>query len=485
MVSPNARTDERRQLKLRIKRRFKAPRQLVWDAWTRTEHLTKWFRPKDFTVHDTLMDLQPGGRWRSEMRSPENRLYVHYGVVREVSPIDRFVFTHAWEDHQNPEPCQTGFESVVTIELKECDGFTEMLFEQVGFESGESRDSHEGGWTEAFDNLAEHVESSDATGGHEIVISRVFHAPRKLVWSACTEADHIARWWGPRGFATRVDELDFRVGGRWRYIMIGPDGKEYPGSGVFTKIVPHEMFAHTDEFDEGFELAGGGDLPDSMVSTTTFEDVGESTKVTIRISHASEKDRQSHEDMGVVEGFASTLDCLAEHLATHQGQSATKDSPTIILPDQRRLVVIKSYEAPPPLIFDAHTKPEYLKRWFSGDDQWPMVECRLDPRVGGEVRFVWRHQDGRRMGLGGEMREFDPPHAFAHTERFDDDWPGGEMLTRYTFQEHHTGTMVNCTVQFHTAQARKAAIDANMLDGWNRCIERLERLLAEPSKQPD
>ena len=159
---------------------------------------------------------------------------------------------------------------------------------------------------------------NEASGGNknELVITREFNAPLDLVWRAWTEPELIAKWFGPKGFSTRVDELDLRVGGKSVYVMIGPDGAEYPSTGVFREIVPMERIVSTDEFGDEYEPPAGVDLPEGMVITTTFEAVGEKTKLTIYISHPTEEDRRKHEEMGVVAGWQSSFDCLDELLAT-------------------------------------------------------------------------------------------------------------------------------------------------------------------------
>lgn len=150
----------------------------------------------------------------------------------------------------------------------------------------------------------------------EIVITRVFDAPRDLVWKAWTDPAHIAQWWGPKGFTTRVDEMDLRPGGQSRYVMVGPDGTEYPVKGVFREVVPPERIVTTDEFGEGYDQITDIDLPQGMVMTILFEDLGDQTKLTLHILHPTVEERRKHEEMGVVAGWNSTLDCLAEHLAT-------------------------------------------------------------------------------------------------------------------------------------------------------------------------
>src|ERR1044072_7552477 len=91
-----------------------------------------------------------------------------------------------------------------------------------------------------------------------IEIIREFDAPRDLLWDVWTESKHVEKWFGPKGFDTRVDELDFRVGGKSRYVMIGPDGTEYPGKAVFLEISPKDRIVSTDEFGDGFEKVDGG-----------------------------------------------------------------------------------------------------------------------------------------------------------------------------------------------------------------------------------
>ena len=151
----------------------------------------------------------------------------------------------------------------------------------------------------------------------DIVITREFAAPRQLVWDAWTKPQHIEKWFGPKGFTTRVDSFDFNVGGRSTYVMIGPDGTEYPSTGVFKEIVPIEKIVTTDEWGEGIENVEAlkdVDLPQGMIITQLFDDLGERTKVTLVTSHPTIEDKKKHEDMGVVAGWNSSFDKLDELL---------------------------------------------------------------------------------------------------------------------------------------------------------------------------
>jgi uncharacterized protein YndB with AHSA1/START domain len=79
----------------------------------------------------------------------------------------------------------------------------------------------------------------------ELVITRVFDAPRELVFQAWIDPKHLSQWWGPKGFINPVCEVDARVGGAWRIVMRAPDGAEYPGGGVYLEIVEPERLVFT------------------------------------------------------------------------------------------------------------------------------------------------------------------------------------------------------------------------------------------------
>src|SRR4029077_13886612 len=83
-------------------------------------------------------------------------------------------------------------------------------------------------------------EAAGSTAERELVASRLLNAPRELAFRAFTEADHLKRWWGPKGFTTTFHEFDPRLGGVWRLAVHGPDGKDYQNKHIFTEIVKPE-----------------------------------------------------------------------------------------------------------------------------------------------------------------------------------------------------------------------------------------------------
>jgi hypothetical protein len=94
-------------------------------------------------------------------------------------------------------------------------------------------------------NVAEKlIEKTESAVDREIVFTRVFDAPRRMVWEAWTDPKQLVLWWGPRGFTTTIDEMDLRAGGVWKLVMHGPDGTDYPNKNIFTEVVPYERLRY-------------------------------------------------------------------------------------------------------------------------------------------------------------------------------------------------------------------------------------------------
>jgi uncharacterized protein YndB with AHSA1/START domain len=144
----------------------------------------------------------------------------------------------------------------------------------------------------------------------EIVMARVFDAPRELIWNAWADPKQIVRWWGPRGFTTTIHEMDVRPGGVWNHTMHGPDGTDYPNYSVFIEVVKPERIVYSH--------SGGkkGDRGAQFDATWTFEAQGDKTKLTLRMLFPSAKIREHViKTIGAVEGGNQTLDRLREYLA--------------------------------------------------------------------------------------------------------------------------------------------------------------------------
>ncbi len=150
----------------------------------------------------------------------------------------------------------------------------------------------------------------------------------------------------------------------------------------------------------------------------------------------------------------------------------------VTTPSDREIVMTRVFDAPRRLVFDAWTKPELLKRWLYGPDDWSLAVCDIDLRPGGALRWVWRGPDGTEMGLRGVYREIVPPERIIHTELFDEDWTGGETLVTLVLAEQEGKTTVTMTVLYSSRQARDGALKTGMEHGMAVGYDRLEQVLA-------
>ena len=152
MIAANNTDVRQGKLELVITRILDAPPVLVYKAWTSPEHMVRWMGPKGFTAPLAKLDVRAGGHYRAQIRDAEGKDYCFRGTYREVVENQRLVFTFAWE-----EEGERGQENLVTVTFAEEGGKTRMTFKQSPFLSLEERDGHDGGWSEAFDKLADYV----------------------------------------------------------------------------------------------------------------------------------------------------------------------------------------------------------------------------------------------------------------------------------------------------------------------------------------
>ncbi|MGH9382198.1 MAG: SRPBCC family protein [Thermoanaerobaculia bacterium] len=151
---------------------------------------------------------------------------------------------------------------------------------------------------------------------------------------------------------------------------------------------------------------------------------------------------------------------------------------TVTAQGDREIVMRREFDAPRTLVYDAHTKPELIKRWLTGPDGWSMPVCDIDLRVGGSLRYVWRHRDGREMGLSGVYREIVPPERLVSTELFDEPWYPGEAVGTIELVEEAGRTMLTQTMLYESLEARDAVLASPMEEGVAAGYDRLEEFLA-------
>ena len=141
-----------------------------------------------------------------------------------------------------------------------------------------------------------------------IIATRVFDAPRSLVFEAWTDQKHLAQWWGPDGFSTTTRSMDIRSGGVWRFVMHGPDGRDYENRITYVEVVKPKRLV--------YRHGGGDDVePVQFEVEVTFEEIGEQTQLTMRMVFPSAEERaRVIKEYGADKGLVQTLARLSEYV---------------------------------------------------------------------------------------------------------------------------------------------------------------------------
>jgi len=149
---------------------------------------------------------------------------------------------------------------------------------------------------------------------NEILFSRVFDAPRELVWEAWTDPKHISRWWGPPGYSVPSCDIDFRIGGKIHLDMQGPDGKVYPADGVYRVIIKSEKIVIVGTAEDTHPCGGG--LPPRAVLTITFAEQNGKTLFSMLTEFESVERLQAANDNGYSDSWEMCFDRFGEYLVS-------------------------------------------------------------------------------------------------------------------------------------------------------------------------
>jgi len=285
-----------------IERTLDAPVELVWRALTDKDNIKHWsFDIREFEPRVGFEFQFYGG--------DKTTRYLHRCRVTDAVPNKRLAYTWRYEGHAG--------DSLVTFELFSEGKKTRLRLTHEGLDTfpklpAFAKANFGAGWTEITGSLKSFVEtrrSEKLVGDREIAATRILDAPRELVWKVWTDPDHIAKWWGPNGFTTTTYTMELKPGGVWRYVMHGPDGRDYQNKVTYLEVVEPERLVYT--------LGGGDDVePVSHHVTVTFADLGGKTRIDMRMVFASAEAR-THviETYGAFEGLKQHLGRLEAYLA--------------------------------------------------------------------------------------------------------------------------------------------------------------------------
>lgn len=143
----------------------------------------------------------------------------------------------------------------------------------------------------------------------------------------------------------------------------------------------------------------------------------------------------------------------------------------------REIVMTRAFNAPRRLVFDAFSKPDLVRQWLLGPPGWSMPVCEIDFRIGGRYRYVWSHENGNEMGMGGVYTEIVAPERIVATEKFDQSWYPGEGVGTIALVEQGGQTLLTQTVRYESREARDVVLKSPMESGVKVSYDRLDALV--------
>ncbi len=242
--------------------------------------------------------------------------------------------------------------------------------------------------------------------GREFTITREFAAPRELVFKACTDPNHLAQWWGPKGFSNPVCEWEARPGGKIYVVMRSPDGTDYPMGGEVREVAPPEkLVTVTGALDEQ------GKFLFEFLHTMTLTEHNGKTTLTMHSRVISATADAGRYIGGFEMGMTLSLERLSEHLAQ-------KTEP---------FVIERTFNAPPALVWKAISNKDDMKQWY-----FDLAEFKPEP--GFEFEFTMEHK-GMNYHHRCKIIDVIPQKRLAYTWRYEGH-PGDSLVT---FELHAEG----------------------------------------------
>lgn len=310
----------------------------------------------------------------------------------------------------------------------------------------------------------------------ELTITRVFDAPRELVWKAWTDPRYFVRWWGPKYFTTPFCEIDLRVGGKYLNCMRSPDGNNYWSTGAYREIIPMERIVCTDSFaDEKGNVVPAshyempGDWPLEMLVTVTFEESGGNTTMTLRHEGVPAGDMRENCQGGWNESF----DKLAEILAAEKNLTRISAEP-----GKQEIVITREFDGPRELVFRAFTEAKLYVQWL-GPRSLAMTLETFEPKNGGSWRYIHKDKDGNEYAFHGVYHEITAPERIVSTFEFEGLPEAGHVALEIVRFDALPGDRTRLTTQavFQSVVDRDGQLQSGMEEGVNDSYDRLDELL--------
>ncbi len=308
---------------------------------------------------------------------------------------------------------------------------------------------------------------------NELYITRIYEAPRALVWDAWTDLEQVAQWWGPRGFTITTHSKDLRPGGHWHYTMHGPDGVDYINKTKYFEVEEQAKLV----YDHG----GNDEQAPLFRVTVLFSDV-DNGKTKLEMTMALPTPEAAVEIRKFIKKASgdSTWDRLAEYL---EKETTGKET----------FVINRTFAAPLDVMFQMWTDPAHFAAWLPPTG-FTMQFLRCDIRPGGSGFYCMSGANNIKMYGRTQYLEIDKPHRIVYTQQFCDEqenisrhpmaptWPETMLTVVQLTAEDDQHTRVTVTWEPHGA-VTPAELEtfikarAGMTQGWTGSFDKLDEYL--------
>lgn len=319
---------------------------------------------------------------------------------------------------------------------------------------------------------------AEKSKSNELYLTRIYDAPLEMVWTAWTDPNHVAKWWGPRGFTLTTHSKDLRPGGIWHYTMHGPDGVDHVNKTVYLEVEERAKLV----YDHG----GNDERAPLFRVTVLFSEQKGKTKMEMTMTLPTPEAAAATREFIKQAGGDSTWDRLAEYI---DKETSGAD----------RFIIHRTFEAPIDVMFDMWTSPEHVSQWLPPTG-FSMRFTRADIRPGGSAFYMMT--DGEKVTMYGRANylEIVKPSRIVYTQQFCDEggnisrhplatvWPESMMTTVELTEEGLGRTRVRVMWEPHGAvtSAELAAFTqarGGMAQGWGGSFNKLENYLAIRERQ--
>jgi uncharacterized protein YndB with AHSA1/START domain len=303
----------------------------------------------------------------------------------------------------------------------------------------------------------------------DLLLTRVFDAPRALVFAAWTDPGQLAQWWGPHGFTNPRCEWDVSPGGLIRVDMRGPDGTVYPMVGAYREIVEPERLVFT-----AGALDAQGELLFEIMNTVTFAEAGGKTTVTLRTEVLNQTTGAAQHLDGQAEGWSQSLERFGTFLEEVQKEGAAAAA-------GRELVISRDFDASREMLWEAMTTPVHFVQWWGPQGFSTTVE-EMDVRPGGALKFVMHGPDGTDYPNDCVFTEVVKPERVGYSLGGGRKGaPAIHIDTSWTFDALEGGrTRVTIHMEFRTPEDREKVVkEYGAIEGGKQTLGRLAELAAK------